>query len=213
MRVWSCALLVLLGAALSAGAQETRGNISGTVKDAQGVVPRATVRITGVDTGSTQALITNDSGYFEAPLLQPGNYSITVEMAGYKTTDPGRDRARRGPAGERGDPPRGRPGQRAGDRHCRNAVAGHHRGVVRAELRQPDGRGAADVLEHADHADPLRAGVNPSTNQSLVSQGFADGTTRPRAARSAGSAATTTRSTAPPTAAAAAASRRRRTPT
>ncbi len=66
--------------AVPASAQETRGNISGTVKDAQGVVPGATVKITSADTGASQQLVTNGSGYFEAPLLQPGNYQITVEM-------------------------------------------------------------------------------------------------------------------------------------
>ena len=60
--------------AMPASAQETRGNISGTVKDAQGVVPGARVTITSTDTGASQPLVTNGSGYFEAPLVQPGNY-------------------------------------------------------------------------------------------------------------------------------------------
>jgi hypothetical protein len=70
---------------LTAAAQETRGNISGTVRDAQGVVPGATVRISNIDTGVTQNLVTNDSGYFEAPLLNPGNYEVNVQMPGYKS--------------------------------------------------------------------------------------------------------------------------------
>ena len=57
---------------LGVAAQETRGNISGTVRDAQGVVPGAMVTVTNVDTQVTQNLVTNDSGYFEAPLLNPG---------------------------------------------------------------------------------------------------------------------------------------------
>ena len=85
MRRGMWALLLSLLVAVPAIAQETRGNISGTVKDAQGVIPGAIVKITGVDTGATQQLVTNGSGYFEAPLLQPGNYSITVEMQGFKT--------------------------------------------------------------------------------------------------------------------------------
>ena len=75
-----CALLVA-----GAAAQETRGTISGTVQDAQGVVPGATVRITNIDTNTTQVLVTNNTGYFEAPLLQPGSYRIVVEMASFKT--------------------------------------------------------------------------------------------------------------------------------
>jgi hypothetical protein len=73
---------VLLPAAVLA--QETRGNISGTVRDPQGVVPGASVTITNVDTDISQQLVTNDSGYFEAPLLNPGNYSVNVEMPGFR---------------------------------------------------------------------------------------------------------------------------------
>jgi hypothetical protein len=69
---------------LTAAAQETRGNISGTVRDAQGVVPGAMVRITNIDTKVTQNLTTNESGYYEAPLLNPGNYEVNIQMPGYK---------------------------------------------------------------------------------------------------------------------------------
>ena len=44
VRAVSAALLLLLGAAMPVSAQITTGNVSGTVKDAQGgVVPGATV--------------------------------------------------------------------------------------------------------------------------------------------------------------------------
>src|SRR5947207_6114093 len=84
MRQYFWALVLLLVAGLPVGAQETRGNISGTVKDATGVVPGATVTITSTDTGAVQNLVTNSSGYFEAPLLQPGSYEVAVEMTGFK---------------------------------------------------------------------------------------------------------------------------------
>src|SRR5689334_5405440 len=82
-RFWAFLLMFTL-AALPVWAQETRGNISGTVKDSTGVIPGATVVITSADTGATQTLITNGSGYFEAPLLQAGNYTVSVEMTGFK---------------------------------------------------------------------------------------------------------------------------------
>jgi hypothetical protein len=84
MRTSLCALVLSFVVALPVSAQETRGNISGTVRDATGVVPGATVQITSADTGASQQLVTNSSGYFEAPLLQPGNYVIAVQMPGYK---------------------------------------------------------------------------------------------------------------------------------
>ena len=79
-----CWILLSSLLASPALAQETRGNISGTVRDAQGVIPGATVTITGTDTGAVQRLVSNSSGYFEAPLVQPGNYQISVAMSGYR---------------------------------------------------------------------------------------------------------------------------------
>jgi hypothetical protein len=85
MRIRLLALLVIASlAALPAVAQETRGNINGTVQDSSGVVPGATVTITNIDTGQTQKLVTNGTGYFEAPLLQAGPYRVAVEMEGFK---------------------------------------------------------------------------------------------------------------------------------
>jgi hypothetical protein len=43
------------------------------------------VRITNTSTRQTQQLTTNNSGYFEAVLLNPGAYEVRVELQGYKT--------------------------------------------------------------------------------------------------------------------------------
>jgi hypothetical protein len=83
MRLW-IGLLIAVVAALPAHAQETRGNISGTVRDSGGVVPGAAVTVANVDTGISQQLVTNESGYYEAPLLNPGTYTVTVELAGFR---------------------------------------------------------------------------------------------------------------------------------
>ena len=78
------ALLVLLAG--SASAQTFRGIILGTVTDSSGaVVPGATVTIKNVDTGLTRTLTTSDDGSYSAPELPIGNYSVTVEKAGFKT--------------------------------------------------------------------------------------------------------------------------------
>ena len=84
MRLWIVLFAGVL-AVLPAHAQETRGNINGVVEDAGGVVPGATVRVTNIDTGQTQQLITSNRGYFEAVLLNPGTYAVRVELAGFKT--------------------------------------------------------------------------------------------------------------------------------
>jgi hypothetical protein len=75
---------VVVALPFPAGGQEVRGNISGTVRDAGGVLPGTAVEVTNVDTGVSQHLTTNGSGYFEAPLLQPGNYQVTVSLEGFK---------------------------------------------------------------------------------------------------------------------------------
>ncbi|HEX5081794.1 MAG TPA: carboxypeptidase-like regulatory domain-containing protein [Blastocatellia bacterium] len=79
----SLSLVLLTGGV--ALAQETRSAILGTVKDATGaVVAGATVDVTNTDTNATAKLSTNSSGYFEAPYLLPGVYSITVTAQGFK---------------------------------------------------------------------------------------------------------------------------------
>jgi hypothetical protein len=72
--LWAVAAILVIGA--SASAQETRGKILGTVQDAQGAVPGATVKITNVDTKTSTQAVTNAAGYFEAPLLQLGTYDV-----------------------------------------------------------------------------------------------------------------------------------------
>ena len=76
-------LLVLL--VVSASAQETRSTILGTVKDpSSAVIAGATVDVTNTETNTTAKVTTNDSGYFEAPYLLPGTYTITVTATGFK---------------------------------------------------------------------------------------------------------------------------------
>src|SRR5689334_13842636 len=68
-------------------AQDTRGNVSGTVTDSQGaIVPGAAVTVTNTGTGAVTRLTTNQTGYYEAPLLLPGEYSVSVEAPGFKKT-------------------------------------------------------------------------------------------------------------------------------
>jgi Carboxypeptidase regulatory-like domain len=65
--------------------QDTRGNILGYVTDSSGSpVDGVAVTIKNVDTNVVEALKTNKSGYYEAPLLIIGNYSVTVEAPGFK---------------------------------------------------------------------------------------------------------------------------------
>jgi len=83
-RIVSVILLCVATAAV-AHAQESRGTITGTVVDASGaVIPGATVTITNVARGTDVTVITNETGFFQAPYLISGTYRITVELAGFK---------------------------------------------------------------------------------------------------------------------------------
>src|SRR5437660_6238237 len=84
MRIQKLLVLVLLSAAVAA-AQETRGDISGTITDpAGGVIAGVTVTVTNVDTNVKTEVTTNSSGYYLAPLLITGNYQVVAEAAGFK---------------------------------------------------------------------------------------------------------------------------------
>ncbi len=66
-------------------AQEARGTILGTVRDASGgVIPGATVTITNVSMGTEVSLVTNEVGIFQAPYLIPGSYRVSAELSGFK---------------------------------------------------------------------------------------------------------------------------------
>ena len=86
-RIYRCAFALVFVFAASVFAQETRGTISGHVLDEQGgAMPGVTVTITNVDTNVSATLTTNSTGYYQAPLLLPGNYRVTAELQGFKTS-------------------------------------------------------------------------------------------------------------------------------
>ena len=80
--------IMCLAAALPLFGQQGRGSIFGTVKDASGAgVLDAEVRIVNTGTNAVLPTTTNEAGYFTAPSLQVGSYSITVEKQGFKRID------------------------------------------------------------------------------------------------------------------------------
>ncbi len=79
-----CLALALLAA--PAAAQDFRGGIRGTVSDATGgVLPGVTVTVTNAETKVTQTAVTDDRGLFEVLYLNPGTYTVSVELSGFKT--------------------------------------------------------------------------------------------------------------------------------
>lgn len=76
-------LAVLLSSVSLLSAQST-ATLSGTVMDPSGaVVPNAAVAVTSLATGIERNTVSDGAGYFTAPSLQPGDYSVTVTAPGF----------------------------------------------------------------------------------------------------------------------------------
>jgi hypothetical protein len=71
----------------SAQVQSMNGSIQGEVTDSAGaVVPGAAVEADAVDTATAHKAVTDGSGHFGFPSLQPGSYVVKVSKAGFATT-------------------------------------------------------------------------------------------------------------------------------
>ena len=80
------AVLLALGVASGAAAQETTGTITGAAKDQTGaVLPGVTVTVKYIQTGSTQEFVTTENGLYTAPLLQPGEYEVSFSLSGFQS--------------------------------------------------------------------------------------------------------------------------------
>lgn len=82
--VGTAVLMALLCFGGDAFAQEFRGRIQGTVADATGgAVAAATVTLLNNETGVSSTRQTNETGNYIFDLLNPGTYTVTVELPGF----------------------------------------------------------------------------------------------------------------------------------
>ena len=90
IRSWMQASLLLLSIGLLVGVHaqsSTTGNISGTVRDPQGsAVPKAEVTLTEEKTGASRTVTANEDGFYSAPSMPAGVYTISTSPAGFKKT-------------------------------------------------------------------------------------------------------------------------------
>ncbi len=84
------ALMLLLSIGLFVGVRaqsSTAGNITGTVRDPQGAaVANAEITIVDERTGASRTARTNDDGFYAAPGLPAGLYTISTSPSGFKKT-------------------------------------------------------------------------------------------------------------------------------
>src|SRR5713101_5954030 len=86
LKSWGVLALVLVFS-IGVAAQTFRGTILGTVTDKSGgAVPKAKVTVRNVDTGLTRETQTTDDRGYTVPELPIGNYTVTVEKAGFQTS-------------------------------------------------------------------------------------------------------------------------------
>src|SRR5258708_8184051 len=67
-------------------AQQTTGDIAGTITDGTGaVLPNVTVTAVSVGTNASRSGVTNDTGAFRIPALAIGSYKVTASAEGFKS--------------------------------------------------------------------------------------------------------------------------------
>lgn len=77
--MFSSVLLLVFCFSINMLAQETSGEIQGTIKDQTGaVVPNVTITIRGVDVGFNRTVNSDDQGYYRARQIPPGIYTVSA---------------------------------------------------------------------------------------------------------------------------------------
>lgn len=79
------AVIALLVPGVVLAQSNTQGSISGTVVDASSaVLPNVSIVLKNLDKGFTTTTTTNAQGGYSFPLVEPGNYTVTVNASGFK---------------------------------------------------------------------------------------------------------------------------------
>ena len=85
-RVVLAVLVALAALTPAAAAQSVSGSLAGTVVDqTRQLVPGASVTLVNEQTGDSRATTSNETGVFVFSAVQPGAYTVRVELAGFAT--------------------------------------------------------------------------------------------------------------------------------
>src|SRR5215468_5315379 len=82
----AAALVCCLFFSVTAFGQSVNATVGGTVADASGaLIPGVTVVATNVGTNIANTTVTNETGTYNFPALQPGTYKLSAELPGFQT--------------------------------------------------------------------------------------------------------------------------------
>src|ERR1041385_6012419 len=66
--------------------QSINASVGGTVADpSKALITGVTITATNTGTGIVNTTVTNESGAYNFPALQPGNYKLSAELPGFQT--------------------------------------------------------------------------------------------------------------------------------
>lgn len=85
LAIFLCGLGALSIPAGLASAQSFQGGLRGAVKDAQGVIPGVTVSLTNEANGVARDTVSNASGEYSFPAVDPSSYTVKATVQGFKT--------------------------------------------------------------------------------------------------------------------------------
>src|SRR5438876_1286662 len=85
MKLATLSIVLLYVAALNSAFAQVNAVLSGTVSDASGaLIPGVEVTAKNINTGITDTRLTNESGNFVFPSLQPGTYTLSSSLPGFQ---------------------------------------------------------------------------------------------------------------------------------
>jgi len=77
--------LLLIGFAANGFGQTGNAQLSGSVVDpSKALIPGVSITATNVDTNVTLTQVSNESGTYSFPVLQPGSYRVSADLPGFK---------------------------------------------------------------------------------------------------------------------------------
>jgi hypothetical protein len=83
-RSFVCFALCALMLAAVNGFAQTTGTITGTVTDTSGaVIPGVEITVTNTGTDQSRSTLTNETGHYYAPALNPGGYKVSASLPGF----------------------------------------------------------------------------------------------------------------------------------